>query len=140
MLLGWDTDQFPTDIYMTTKIMLCFLKYGGLGPRRRDFDAKVRRESFEPVDLFHAHVGGMDCFAAGLKLAAKIRAEGDLSRMIKERYGSWDSGVGPRSRPTSTISNRSRSTCSGKRGRRSQQERASRSCSRTWSTATCSNN
>ena len=94
LLLGWDTDQFPTDVYMTTKIMLAFLKYGGLAPGGVNFDAKVRRESFEPVDLFHAHIGGMDTFAMGLKLAAKIRADGELARMVQQRYASWDSGIG----------------------------------------------
>jgi xylose isomerase len=95
LLLGWDTDQFPSDVYMTTKIMLAFLKHkGGLAPGGVNFDAKVRRESFEPVDLFYAHVGGMDCFAKGLKLAAAIRAEGDLPGMVADRYRSWDSGVG----------------------------------------------
>src|SRR5215468_9764757 len=74
LLLGWDTDQFPTDIYLTTTCMLSLLKYGGLAPGGINFDAKVRRESFEPVDLFHAHIGGMDAFARGLKIAAKIRA------------------------------------------------------------------
>jgi xylose isomerase len=94
LLLGWDTDQFPTDVYMTTKIMLAFLKIGGVAPGGVNFDAKVRRESFEPVDLFHAHVGGMDCFAKGLKVAAAIRADGKLAQMVKDRYSSWDSGVG----------------------------------------------
>jgi xylose isomerase len=94
LLLGWDTDQFPTDVYMTTKIMLAFLKYGGVAPGGVNFDAKVRRESFEPVDLFYAHIGGMDTFAKGLKLAAQIRAEGELDRMVKTRYATWDSGVG----------------------------------------------
>ena len=94
MLLGWDTDQFPTDIYLCAKVMLCFLKYGALNPGGVNFDAKVRRESFDPLDLFYAHIGGMDAFAAGLKMAAKIRAEGDLSRMVKDRYDSWDDGVG----------------------------------------------
>lgn len=94
LLLGWDTDQFPTDVYMTTKIMLAFLKYGGLAPGGVNFDAKVRRESFEPIDLFHAHIGGMDTFAMGLKLAAKIRADGELARMVQQRYASWDSGIG----------------------------------------------
>lgn len=94
MLLGWDTDQFPTDVYMTTKIMLAFLKYGGLKPGGVNFDAKVRRESFEPTDLFYAHVGGMDTFAKGLKLAAAIRADGDLAQMVADRYRSWDSGIG----------------------------------------------
>lgn len=94
LLLGWDTDQFPTDVYLTTKIMLVFLKYGGLAPGGVNFDAKVRRESFEPVDLFYAHIGGMDTFAMGLKIAAAIRADGELQRMLRERYSSWDSGIG----------------------------------------------
>ncbi len=95
LLLGWDTDQFPTDVYLTTKIMLAFLKFnGGLAPGGVNFDAKVRRESFEPVDLFYAHVGGMDTFAKGLKIAARMRADGDLAQMVTDRYASWDSGVG----------------------------------------------
>ena len=94
LLLGWDTDQFPTDIYLTTQCMLSVLKYGGLAPGGINFDAKVRRESFEPIDLFHAHVGGMDAFARGLKIAAAIRADGKLESFVKERYGSWDSGIG----------------------------------------------
>lgn len=94
LLLGWDTDQFPTDIYLTTWCMHTILKYGGIAPGGINFDAKVRRESFEPVDLFHAHIGGMDSFAQGLKIAAAIRAEGELDRLVSHRYRSWDSGVG----------------------------------------------
>ncbi len=94
LLLGWDTDQFPTDIYLTSQCMLTILKYGGLAPGGVNFDAKVRRESFEPVDLFHAHIGGMDAFARGLKIAAAIRAEGVLEKFVKDRYSSYDSGVG----------------------------------------------
>lgn len=94
LMLGWDTDQFPTDLYMTTQIMLSVLKFGGLAPGGLNFDAKVRRESFEPVDLFHAHVGGMDAFARGLKIAAAIRADGGLEKLLQDRYASWDSGVG----------------------------------------------
>ena len=94
LLLGWDTDQFPTDVYLTAKIMLIVLKYGGFTTGGLNFDAKVRRESFEPVDLFHAHIGGMDAFAKGLKIAAAIRADGVLAGMVKDRYRSWDSGVG----------------------------------------------
>ncbi|MCA9187886.1 MAG: xylose isomerase [Pirellulaceae bacterium] len=94
MLLGWDTDQFPTDIYLTAQTMLTILKYGGLAPGGVNFDAKVRRESFEPIDLFHAHIGGMDAFARGLKIAAAIRADGELDRLLQERYASWDSGIG----------------------------------------------
>ena len=94
LLLGWDTDQFPTDIYLTTKCMLAVMKHGGLEPGGVNFDAKVRRESHEPVDLFHAHIGGMDAFARGLKIAAAIRADGRLGNFVKERYGSWDTSIG----------------------------------------------
>jgi xylose isomerase len=94
LLLGWDTDQFPTDLYLTTQIMLVVLGQGGLAPGGLNFDAKVRRESFEPVDLFHAHIGGMDAFAQGLKIAAAIRKDGVLKDLVKQRYASWDSGVG----------------------------------------------
>ena len=94
MLLGWDTDQFPTDVYLTSQIMLSILKMGGLKTGGTNFDAKVRRESFEPVDLFHAHIGGMDAFARGLKIAAAIRKDGRLAEFVKQRYSSWDSGIG----------------------------------------------
>ena len=94
LLLGWDTDQFPTDIYLTTQVMLTLLKYGGISPGGVNFDAKVRRESFEPIDLFHAHIGGMDTFARGLRIAAAIRAEGELARFVQDRYSSWDRGIG----------------------------------------------
>jgi xylose isomerase len=94
LLLGWDTDQFPTDYYLTTQCMLVILGQGGLAPGGVNFDAKVRRESFEPVDLFHAHIGGMDAFAVGLKLAAQIRKEGTLKDFVKQRYASWDGGIG----------------------------------------------
>src|SRR6185369_8943135 len=94
LLLGWDTDQFPTDLYLTTQCMLVILEQGGLAPGGVNFDAKVRRESFEPIDLFHAHVGGMDAFAVGLKIAAKIRADGVLRDFVKQRYASWDAGIG----------------------------------------------
>ena len=93
-LLGWDTDQFPTSIYLTTYTMLEVLKYGGFKTGGVNFDAKVRRESFEPMDLFHAHVGGMDAFARGLKIAAAIRKDGRLAGFVKQRYASWDSGIG----------------------------------------------
>jgi len=95
-LLGWDTDQFPTNIYLTTYSMLAILKYGGLSTGGVNFDAKVRRESFEPADLFHAHIGGMDAFARGLKIAAAIRKDGRLDEFVRQRYASWDSGIGAR--------------------------------------------
>lgn len=94
LLLGWDTDQFPTDLYLTTQCMLVILRQGGLAPGGVNFDAKVRRESFEPVDLFHAHIGGMDAFAQGLKIAAKIRKDGVLEDFKKTRYASWSEGIG----------------------------------------------
>lgn len=94
LMLGWDTDQFPTDFYLTTQCMLSILKYGGLAPGGVNFDAKVRRESFEPIDLFYAHIGGMDAFARGLKIAAAIRADGELDQFVKQRYASFDSGIG----------------------------------------------
>jgi xylose isomerase len=94
LLLGWDTDQFPTDIYLTTQCMLTMLKYGGFTTGGVNFDAKVRRESIDPDDLFHAHIGGMDAFARGLKIAAAIRADGRLANFVKHRYASWDSGLG----------------------------------------------
>src|SRR5258707_858187 len=95
-MLGWDTDQFPTDIYLTTQCMLSILKMGGLTTGGVKFYAKMRRESFEAVDLFHSHVGGMDAFARGLKIAAAIRKDGRLAEFVKQRYSSWDTGVGAR--------------------------------------------
>ncbi|MGL6097156.1 MAG: xylose isomerase [Fimbriiglobus sp.] len=93
-LVGWDTDQFPTDLYLTTQTMLVLLGQGGLGAGGLNFDAKVRRESFDPIDLFHAHVGSMDAFAQGLKAAAAIRADGVIADVVKKRYASWDAGIG----------------------------------------------
>jgi xylose isomerase len=94
ILLGWDTDQFPTDIYLTAQVMLTILKMGGFTTGGTNFDAKVRRESFEPIDLFYAHIAGMDAFARGLKIAAAIRKDGRLAQFVKQRYSSWDSGIG----------------------------------------------
>jgi xylose isomerase len=93
-LLGWDTDQFPTDLYLTTQVMLAVLEQKGLGSGGLNFDAKVRRESFEPLDLFYAHIGGMDAFAHGLKIAAAMRKDGVFTEVLKNRYASWDSGIG----------------------------------------------
>ncbi|MDP6793916.1 MAG: xylose isomerase [Verrucomicrobiota bacterium] len=93
-MLGWDTDQFPTSVYLTTQCMLAILKMGGFKTGGVNFDAKVRRESYEPIDLFHAHIGGMDTFARGLKVAAAIRADGRLEAFVKNRYRSWDTGIG----------------------------------------------
>ena len=93
-LLGWDTDQFPTDLYQTTQVMLVLLGMGGFTTGGLNFDAKRRRESHEPEDLFHAHIGGMDAFARGLKIAAAIRADGRLGEFISRRYHSFDDGIG----------------------------------------------
>ncbi len=93
-LIGWDTDQFPTDIYLCTEIMLKILEMGGLTTGGLNFDAKRRRESHDPSDLFHAHIGGMDAFARGLKIAAAIREDGRLQDFVDNRYSSWKSGIG----------------------------------------------
>ncbi len=94
VLLGWDTDQFPTNLYLTTQCMLEILDMGGFTTGGVNFDAKVRRESYEPVDLFHAHIGGMDAFARGLKIAHAIRADGRLAAFVRDRYATWDSPLG----------------------------------------------
>ncbi|MFG0261491.1 MAG: xylose isomerase [Novipirellula sp. JB048] len=93
-LVGWDTDQFPTDIYLTTQVMLVLLNTGGFTTGGLNFDAKRRRESHDPIDLIHAHIGGMDAFARGLKIAAAIRADGRLAEFVRSRYASFDSGLG----------------------------------------------
>jgi xylose isomerase len=93
-LIGWDTDQFPTDIYLTTEIMLKVLEMGGFTTGGLNFDAKRRRESHDPSDLFHAHIGGMDAFARGLKIAAAIREDGRLQEFVTNRYKSWTTGIG----------------------------------------------
>lgn len=94
LLVGWDTDQFPTDLYGTTEVMLKVLEFGGFTTGGLNFDAKRRRESFEPLDLVHAHIGGMDAFARGLKTASAIRADGRIADFIQDRYQSFDRGIG----------------------------------------------
>jgi xylose isomerase len=101
-LIGWDTDQFPTDIYLTTQMMLTLLKTGGFTTGGLNFDAKVRRESFEPVDLFHAHIGGMDAFARGLKIAAAVLEDGRWEAFRKQRYSTFDTGIGAKIESRST--------------------------------------
>lgn len=93
-LLGWDTDQFPTDIYDTTLAMYTILRSGGFTTGGLNFDAKVRRQSVDHVDLFHAHIGAMDCFARGLKNAAKMIEDNRLAEIVKQRYSGWDTGLG----------------------------------------------
>jgi xylose isomerase len=93
-LIGWDTDQFPTDLYLALDVMLVVLGMGGFKAGGLNFDAKRRRESHTPEDLFHAHIGGMDTFARGLKMAAAVRADGRLADFVKTRYATWDSPLG----------------------------------------------
>lgn len=94
LLLGWDTDQFPTDIYSTTMAMIVILKQNGLGTGGLNFDAKVRRSSNDPTDLFYAHIGGMDAFAKGLLVAHQMIQDKVLDNFIEERYSSHNSGIG----------------------------------------------
>ncbi len=91
---GWDTDQFPTDLYDTLQAMLVVLGQGGLGSGGLNFDAKVRRESTRPEDLFIAHIGGMDAFARGLLVANALLEKSELPRQRSARYASFDSGRG----------------------------------------------
>ncbi len=93
-LLGWDTDQFPTDINDTTLAMYTILRSGGFTTGGLNFDAKVRRQSTDIDDLFFAHIGAMDAFARGLKNAAKMIQDGALADMVKQRYSGWDMGIG----------------------------------------------
>ncbi len=93
--LGWDTDQFPTDLHSATLAMMIILQQGGLTDGGLNFDAKVRRGSFDTEDLFHAHIGGMDTFARGLLVAEKIIRDGALSKPLKERYAGYrDTAMG----------------------------------------------
>ncbi|WP_413527045.1 xylose isomerase [Marinilactibacillus psychrotolerans] len=93
-LLGWDTDEFPSDMYATTLAMYEILKNGGLEKGGLNFDSKVRRTSFEPEDLFRAHIVGMDSFALGLKVAHKMIEENVFENIIDKRYKSFNEGIG----------------------------------------------
>ena len=94
LLLGWDTDQFNTDVKELTLAMLSILRAGGLGAGGFNFDAKLRRQSIDPEDLFHAHIGGMDAYALAFKIAWRIRADGALEQFVAQRYAGFDSGYG----------------------------------------------
>jgi len=93
-LLGWDTDQMPTDAYTSTLAMVEVIKNGGLQPGGLNFDAKVRRASFELDDLFIGHIAGMDTFALGLRAAAKLIDSGELDGFVEQRYASYATGIG----------------------------------------------
>lgn len=94
LFLGWDTDQFPTDIYDTTLAMYVILRAGGFATGGLNFDAKVRRQSIDDQDLFYAHIGAMDAFARGLKNAAKMIKDKTFESFIKSRYAGWDTEFG----------------------------------------------
>ncbi|MBX9974745.1 xylose isomerase [Cytobacillus firmus] len=93
-LLGWDTDEFPTDIYSTALAMVEILKNDGLGTGGLNFDAKVRRGSFDPEDLFYAHIAGMDTFAVGAKVAQRLIEDKVLDNFVADRYRSYTEGIG----------------------------------------------
>ncbi len=98
LLLGWDTDQFPTDVYDATWCMYEILKVGGFTKGGLNFDAKTRRASSTFEDIFISYIAGMDTFALGLKLADKIISDGRLDQFVKERYASYQEGIGKKIR------------------------------------------
>ena len=98
LLLGWDTDQFPTDVRAATLAMMQVLAAGGLAPGGLNFDARVRRGSFEPRDLFYGYIAGMDTFARGFRAAWSLRASGELEDFVARRYAGWHEGLGARIR------------------------------------------
>lgn len=91
---GWDTDQFPVDIYELTEAMLVLLESGGLQGGGINFDAKTRRNSTDPEDIFYAHIGGMDAFARALLAAHDILEKSEYPKLRAQRYASFDSGAG----------------------------------------------
>lgn len=93
-LLGWDTDQFPNDLQSMTLAMYYVIKAGGLGKGGMNFDAKIRRQSIDPDDLIHAHIGGIDICARAFLTAARLFEEGQLAREVAARYAGWDTPQG----------------------------------------------
>ncbi len=91
---GWDTDQFPNNIYELTECMLVILEAGGFAGGGINFDAKIRRNSTDPADLFYAHIGGMDAFARSLIVADNVLQKSEYKKFRQERYASFDSGKG----------------------------------------------
>ncbi len=96
LLCGWDTDQFPNDPQEVALALYEILKMGGLSTGGLNFDAKVRRQSVDAEDLFHAHIGGMDTCARALLIAARMIEGGELGAAVKERYAGWDEDLGKR--------------------------------------------
>jgi xylose isomerase len=91
---GWDTDQFPNNLYELTEAMLVFLESGGFKTGGINFDAKTRRNSTDLADIFHAHIGGMDAFARALLIAQAILDDGEYKNLRRQRYSSFDTGKG----------------------------------------------
>lgn len=90
MQCGWDTDQFPNNIPETALAMYLILKGGGFTTGGLNFDSKVRRQSIDPEDLFHGHIGGMDVSARALLIAEKMITDGKFARVAEERYAGWE--------------------------------------------------
>jgi xylose isomerase len=95
-LLGWDTDQFPNDVAETALVMYTLLKGGGFTSGGMNFDAKLRRQSIDPADLFHGHIGGMDTLARGLLIADRMIQDGKLEKAVSDRYAGWRGDLGER--------------------------------------------
>jgi xylose isomerase len=93
-LLGWDTDQFPNNVPDMALALLAIFRGGGFTTGGLNFDAKVRRQSFEPADLFHAHVGAMDVCARALLAAERLIVDGQLAREVQARYRGWSGPLG----------------------------------------------
>lgn len=93
-LLGWDTDQFPTDVYDSTMAMYEIIKAGGFTKGGLNFDSKARRASNAPEDVFYSYISGMDCFALGLKMAYKLIEDGRIDNFVSDRYATFNEGIG----------------------------------------------
>ncbi len=93
-LLGWDTDQFPNDVAEIALVLFTILRAGGMGSGGMNFDAKLRRQSIDAQDLFHAHIGGMDTLARGLLVAEKMVQDGKLAQQVEQRYAGWKGELG----------------------------------------------
>ena len=96
-LLGWDTDEFPFDVYEATKCMYEVLKNGGL-TGGFNFDSKTRRPSYTAEDMFYSYILGMDTFALGLIKAAQLIEDGRIDQFIEQKYASWNSDLGKKIR------------------------------------------
>ncbi|MBR6046006.1 MAG: xylose isomerase [Ruminococcus sp.] len=93
-LLGWDTDQFPTNVYDAALCMYEVLKAGGFTNGGLNFDSKARRGSYTKEDIFYSYIAGMDAFALGLRIAVKLIEDGRIDKFVEDRYASWTTGIG----------------------------------------------